>query len=354
MFYPDYYTVPGFANGNLKSEIDKLIEVHKNFIFGSSSRDYLSRHSTPYSPTFTSGLASTTLIYQLMGTPSGKDVIVAINYAGDPLNVEIGINMANVTNGDTFGDQIGNATLASTTVSSGRVTIQIPARSYSVWVQNTIPLPVELTSFTATLQPGTATVRLNWTTSTEVNNYGFSVERKSTFTSQNESGDSFYNWETIGFVEGHGNSNSPKEYSFVDTSPIGFHSETPLSASGNVSYRLKQIDTDGKFEYFPNAFGIEVSISNSGKYKLLQNSPNPFNPTTNISFVISKKGHVKLNVFNLQGKLISTLVDEVLEAGTHNYQWISNDANKQLASGVYFYSISVNGFNETKKMILLR
>ncbi|MCF6271216.1 MAG: T9SS type A sorting domain-containing protein [Melioribacteraceae bacterium] len=92
-----------------------------------------------------------------------------------------------------------------------------------------------------------------------------------------------------------------------------------------------------------------------------QNNPNPFgeaipsgNPTTNISFIISEKGHVKLNIFNLQGKLVSTLVDDVLETGTYNYQWITNDTNKQLASGVYFYSISVNGFTDTKKMILLR
>ncbi len=331
IFYPDYYYVSGFANGNMKSEIDKLMEVHTNFIFGSSSRDYLSRTSTPYSSTFTSGYANTTLVYQLMSTPSGKDVIVAINYAGEALNVEIGINMSNVSNGDTFGDQIGNATLATTTVSSSKVIIQIPARSYSVWVQNTSPLPVELTSFTA--NKVNESVVLNWTTATEVNNYGFEIECNSNL-------EGFTN---IGFIEGHGNSNSPKEYNFIDTD---------ISvAERSRSYRLKQIDTDGSFEY---SHVVEVLFQNSLGYKLLQNNPNPFNPSTNISFVTNEKGHVNLSIYNSRGELVSTLVNEVLESGTHNYQWIVGVNSNQLTSGVYFYSLNVNGFNKTKKMILLR
>ena len=70
------------------------------------------------------------------------------------------------------------------------------------------PLPVELSSFTAKLQG--KSVLLKWITETEVDNYGFEIERTSA-----------ENWEKIGFVEGHGNSNSPKSYSFIDENPIG-------------------------------------------------------------------------------------------------------------------------------------
>ena len=91
------------------------------------------------------------------------------------------------------------------------------------------PLPVELTLFTATIVKNE--INLLWKTETEVDNYGFNVERRI-----NEG-----EWNNIGFVEGHGNSNSPKEYSYNDKD---------LFAGGSkFQYRLKQIDTDGSFEY---------------------------------------------------------------------------------------------------------
>ena len=203
------------------------------------------------------------------------------------------------------------------------------------------PVPVELTSFTAGLQLRSATeqdVVLNWTTATEVNNYGFEIERQNQESSIKNQ-DKNQSWETIGFVEGHGNSNSPKEYRFVDTS-------TPLSAS-TVSYRLKQIDIDGAFEYSDL---VEVSIAGKVEFKLLQNHPNPFNPSTIISFSIPKAGVVKLNVYNILGEVVAELVNENLVAGFHQYQF---DASN-LTSGIYFYSISASGFREVKKMNLIR
>ena len=188
------------------------------------------------------------------------------------------------------------------------------------------PLPVELVSFASQVVDGN--VILNWQTATEVNNYGFDVETKNASVDE---------WTTIGFVEGHGNSNSLKEYSFIDNNP----------SSGTVYYRLKQIDVDGAFEYSDE---IEVELYGTMEYKLAQNHPNPFNPTTQIAFSILQAGVVKLSVYNVLGEVVSELINKNLEAGFHQYQFNANN----LPSGIYFYSISINGFTEVKKMNLLK
>ncbi len=196
-------------------------------------------------------------------------------------------------------------------------------------------LPVELTLFTATSTPstdGSATVLLNWTTATEINNYGFSVLRLRSATENNE-------WKEIGFVEGHGNSNTIRNYTFTDTS-------TPLSAS-SVSYRLKQIDTDGKFEYSEI---ITVELGALTKYALEQNYPNPFNPTTTIAFSITNQSIVKLSVYNTLGEEVAELVNRELISGMHT---INFDASN-LVSGIYFYKLIANDFIETKKLLLLK
>ncbi|MEK7257116.1 MAG: MopE-related protein, partial [Bacteroidota bacterium] len=145
VFYPEYFGVqpPNYPNVNLKEEIDELMGVHSAYIFGSTHRDYLSRFSTPYTQTFTSGYPSTTLIFQLAGGAAGKDVLVCINFAGEPLNVTHGVNADldgmggnNFNVGDHFLDLTGNATTAEVTVGSGfTVNVQIPARSYAVFAE---------------------------------------------------------------------------------------------------------------------------------------------------------------------------------------------------------------------------
>lgn len=86
------------------------------------------------------------------------------------------------------------------------------------------------------------------------------------------------------------------------------------------------------------------------KYELNQNYPNPFNPVTKISFAIPKNGKVSLKIYDLNGKLVSTLFDGMQTAG--NYETSFNGSN--LASGVYFYRLVSDNFTETKKMILTK
>jgi len=186
-------------------------------------------------------------------------------------------------------------------------------------------LPVELVAFTAIKQQDK--IILEWKTLTEVSNYGFEILRQA----QDDE------WEVLGFVQGHGNSNSPKNYSFIDQNVSG----------GKYSYRLKQIDTDGKFEYSKI---IEVDLGSPAKFELSQNYPNPFNPTTTISFTLPQSGNVKLIVYNILGEQVAELVNGFLEAGVHTINFNTENFN----SGLYLYKLETPGFTDVKKMVLIK
>jgi len=186
-------------------------------------------------------------------------------------------------------------------------------------------LPVELTSFTARIDE--RNIILNWTTATETNNLGFEIQRRL-------DGD----YRTIGFVEGHGNSNSPKQYNFIDTD---------IGLSGNYYYRLKQIDIDGTIEFSQE---IEVKLINPSKFELKQNYPNPFNPSTNISFLIPEPGFVTLKVYNILGEEVAELINEFKEAGYYEI----NFSAANLPSGIYIAKLSTGNNIQTIKMSLLK
>jgi len=189
------------------------------------------------------------------------------------------------------------------------------------------PLPVELTSFTAAaISKG---VMLNWSTATEVNNYGFSIERRSGIDNRK--------WQEIGFTDGHGNSNSPKDYSFMDSSP-------PV---GEVSYRLKQIDIDGAFEY---SDVVTIITKIHVRYGLYQNHPNPFNPSTQINYSLAKDSRVNITVYNSLGQKIIELLNKKQSTGIYNIEL--NAGN--LASGLYFYRLETPDYSKTMKMVLIK
>ncbi len=101
----------------------------------------------------------------------------------------------------------------------------------------------------------------------------------------------------------------------------------------------------------------DVDLNNSiilNEFELLQNYPNPFNPTTMISFKIAKEDNYKLQVFNLLGEEVATLVNKTLQNGIYVINFNVNSTNKRLTSGVYFYTLSSGSMGITKKMILLR
>ncbi|MDP1675273.1 MAG: T9SS type A sorting domain-containing protein, partial [Bacteroidota bacterium] len=91
------------------------------------------------------------------------------------------------------------------------------------------------------------------------------------------------------------------------------------------------------------------------QYSLEQNYPNPFNPTTNIVYNLANSGPVRLEVFNIIGQKVATVVDEVQNAGTWNVRWNGSDAaGKQVSSGIYLYRLTTGSFVSTKKMMFIK
>ncbi|MFH0733618.1 MAG: T9SS type A sorting domain-containing protein [bacterium] len=191
-------------------------------------------------------------------------------------------------------------------------------------------LPVELTSFSAAVTNNS--VLLNWTTATEINNSGFEIEKA--IYNQDYSTAS---WIKIGFIKGEGTSTTAKSYSFNDTKPF----------NQKALYRLKQIDYNGTFS-FSNI--IEVSSVSLDKYYLNQNYPNPFNPSTTISYSIPSSSKVVVSIYDILGKLVTTLVDQNQEAGNYSINFSADN----LSNGIYFYKIQAGSFNDVKKMMLIK
>jgi hypothetical protein len=189
-------------------------------------------------------------------------------------------------------------------------------------------VPVELTSFTAVSVE--RNIHLSWTTATELNNKGFEIHKLKVIPPGQD-------WEMIGFIEGNGTTAESRSYSFID------YDIKP----GKYYYRLKQVDFDGTFEY---SHEVEVEIPAPGNFVLGQNYPNPFNPSTTIEFQLPARTFVKLNIYDVLGNHLISLISEDMVEGYHE---ITFDAGS-LSSGVYYYKLQADNNISVKKMILLR
>lgn len=120
----------------------------------------------------------------------------------------------------------------------------------------------------------------------------------------------------------------------------------PSLYSNNVSILLNQTVTDVEDE------GIDQLPK---LYSLSQNYPNPFNQSTKIEFTLNKSGFVRLNIYDLLGRKVRTLVSQHLSSGHKSVLWDGkNDLGKDVASGIYFYQLRIGDFSETKKLVLLK
>jgi hypothetical protein len=185
-------------------------------------------------------------------------------------------------------------------------------------------LPVELLSFTATAGDAAATLR--WTTASETNNSHFEITRDGVTVSRieavNSPTGSRYAWEDRGLTNGT-----------------------------TYAYTLVSVDLNGSREQLARTTATprsnEAIIT---EYALYQNFPNPFNPTTSITFSLAADGFVTLKLYDVAGQEVATVVSGEMTAGRHA---ITYDASG-LPSGMYLCHMAVNGFSATKKMLLMK
>lgn len=205
------------------------------------------------------------------------------------------------------------------------------------------PLPIQLQHFSAQMVGNENSVILSWGTASELNNFGFYVQRQ-------DSGSRTFQDIPWSFVQGHGTTLIPQEYSWTHVNV----------SAGTHAYRLRQIDMDGTVHYTESisiAVNVVASVDNqsgAARFSLSHNYPNPFNPVTVIQYQNPGSGHVKLSVFDSRGEHVSTLVDEVQSEGSHSITFSAKENGLQLASGVYYYRIEFANSAITKKMVLLR
>lgn len=249
-----------------------------------------------------------------------------------------GVIYATVNGGTTW-----QAQFSFTTQNLRSVFIRDPRHGWAVGLNNTIleyatvhQVPIQLASFSATVS-NDHDVRLNWKTMSEINNYGFEVQRAYS---------SPENFETLSgsFIPGHGTTNQPQNYTWTDNAV----------PAGHLYYRLKQMDLDGTINYTePVSVDVLTGVEEAmvpATFSLKQNYPNPFNPSTQIEFDVARSGLVSLKVYNLLGEEIATIVNEDLMPG----KYIKTFTSAYLSSGVYLYKLTAAGFTETRKLTLVR
>ena len=202
------------------------------------------------------------------------------------------------------------------------------------------PLPIQLSSFTATSTNGTS-VKLHWGTVSEVNNYGFMVYRAASL-------HGVYT-QVSPLIPGYpgGNTVAPQSYQWIDNTPN----------AGDTYYRLRQYDMDNSFhDYEP----IQVNLALMGVngyqsapkvFQLMPNFPNPFNPSTMVKFSVEKSAPTTLVVYNTLGQEVATLFNGPADAG--RYYAVKFDANR-LASGAYFCRLISGDKNTMIRMALVK
>jgi hypothetical protein len=316
-----FHLGPNPISTTFRARVFAKLALNGNLSFGIS----FGSTTAPVVPTYSDSIYSTTttylvvVAYQIVDGTNNDIVKLWVNPNMSGIEPPALLTLTEATQTDIA---VGSYAFRQGSAASGPYLKLDGLRIFTSWDQI---VPVELTSFVASVNG--KNINLNWTTATEINNSGFSIERKS----------SNSNWQTLAFVNGRGTSSETQNYSYLDKN---------LSA-GKYSYRLKQVDFNGTFEY---SNSIEAEIISVDKFELSQNYPNPFNPSTSITFTLPQAGNVKLAVYNLLGQEVQILVNGFKSAGQHTINFDASNFN----SGVYLYKIEAEGFNSVRKMTLLK
>ncbi len=329
VFYAEYFGVrPNNdypPNVNLKTEIDELIQIHKNYIFQSSRAKYLNAHGSSYHQFFNTGAADKLLVYQMASGVAGKDIIVAINFGSSPVDMWMGVDFDadgdltdNFGVGQTFTEVTNNYSSNPTLevfAPNNDVNIKLPAKSYAVWVQDNV-LPVQLVNFKA--EASGATVILDWETANEVDLEYFEVQRS-------VEGKDFTKVGTA-LAKGAGN------YTLKDQ-------EAPFNTP--VFYRLKMVDADGQYDYS----NIET-VTLVSEVMDVQIVPNPVRNICYLQFTTSEEHEVNVYLTNVLG--------EVVQVRELNTQKGINNLDMDVAhlpKGIYMLTIEAGGQRWVERMV---
>jgi hypothetical protein len=198
--------------------------------------------------------------------------------------------------------------------------------------------PVELSSFEVT--PLSTAIRVDWATASETNNHGFHVERRVRGEADNA-------WNDVAFVQGAGTTSQGQNYTVTDEK---------VAVNTTYQYRLRQEDRDGTINYS----GIKEGRLNSGAARgavnsLTQNSPNPFNQSTEISFTTAASGSVNLEIIDIYGKVVRSFAVDAAAGNNNSVVWDGLDAaGAQVPNGIYVYKLTGEGFSLSKKLTVMR
>ncbi len=200
------------------------------------------------------------------------------------------------------------------------------------------PLPITLAYFRAAFQVSSQGVEVVWRTLSEVDNYGFHIERRAADATD---------FETVAFLPTQGNGIVPHDYSYTDVSV----------RSGSWYYRLRQVDLSGD-QTTSDAVLVELQGVTAvdpaivpAEFGLQQNYPNPFNPETSIRFSVGNAGRARLLVYDGLGREIAMLFDGTAEPGR---QYTVNFGAAGLSSGTYFYRLETGTRADMKRMVLMK
>ena len=197
------------------------------------------------------------------------------------------------------------------------------------------PLPVELVAFEALAS--FSQITLNWTTASEFNNLGFNIYRVI------DGEDTWYKLNSS-IIAGRGTASDKSDYSLIDNK---------ITAGETYRYKLESVSING---LAVEERIIDVTVPVPNQYVLFNNYPNPFNPTTNIKFQLPEAQQIRLFIYDLNGSLVTTLVNNQLyPSGEHIVNWDATDnAGNRVATGIYLYRFQAGNFVKTGKMILVR
>jgi len=212
-----------------------------------------------------------------------------------------------------------------------------------------LSLPVELSSFSAEIISNG--ILLKWSTEAETNNLGYILER-SVGADHDPPGAGQAEWQTIASfqtsqnLQSQGNTSSRTEYAFTDVT---------AQSGTTYQYRLSDVDTDGNIAVL-DILEITMKIQNPDETQLEPPFPNPFNPQTKISYKLAEQSSVTLNVYDVNGRLVSRLLQNIQQSpGSYSIHWLGkDDLGRQAASGTYILRLNAGDFVQSQKVLLMR